>query len=727
MKKQHSKKLIFILCLTAIFLLMLTIATYADTTDKGPKTVMFPSISDLFKSQSKYMSRWQNYHLDLKETGIFKGFIMVAVNAAANGLFYLLTGITYLLIIVVYYAFKISFVTLLSPAINAITMSLKKNIYDELAGVFISMLVIFYIAKIIREQKTQVWVAIIQTIVIIALATQFMLYPAKTLKSIEDFSQGASQTILTSTFEATNSGSPDSAVAAACDNIWVMFVHTPWEMLEFGDGDTKYVKEHEDDILSKAPSSDERQKYVNDLAKDGIHFMPDWALDRFVMIILYSIPMLVQVFIIGVLALLMLMYEALFVLIVLAAPFVFLISLIPWLGFRTLRNYFSKLIGYGSMKIILSFFIAVLFSIDTSLFTISNKQYGWYLVLLLQLIVAVGIYWKRSELLSFISNIGAPHELPGAIDRQMRKGVDVEKYIKHISNMRYNRADNANSNKSDANYGTENKNNLKENFSSTSTKTKGSSNSYDEPHEYGNEKRDDHTRQDNSLFDFDLDNANSNNKLSMRELIKLAEEILENQYETSKLKSEEKSMRSNKDPEYSYFVKTVMNREKMNLPKFEESEKMAVARQAKRIVDAGGNPREMFTEQQQSNNEVQRPEKVIISDNGSNEEVSKKEMEEVKVENSRYELDKDFSNNFDVKQGSYDMKAIIDTYGENNVKYVIDEMKKMEVSQHNINKPINYLIESLKNNKNDSENLTRLKINEVPEATMNSTNLDEKK
>ena len=44
---------------------------------------------------------------------------------------------------------------------------------------------IFYVTKIIRDQKTQVWMAILQTIAIVSISTFFLATPTKFLNAID--------------------------------------------------------------------------------------------------------------------------------------------------------------------------------------------------------------------------------------------------------------------------------------------------------------------------------------------------------------------------------------------------------------------------------------------------------------------------------------------------------------------------------------------------------------
>lgn len=800
--KQHKK-----IFLTILFVFIFTIVSpmcIARAEDDNPTRAMFPSIKTLFNGQndSKYLEKYRdNYYLDLKESGVFKSFDLNILNTIANGVFKMEAILSYVVIIVVFYAFELNLYDIFSPFLNTVTQSFKTGIFDELALACISLLGIFYVIKMVRDQKTQVWIAIIQTITIIVISMWFLNNPAGVLKGVNDFSLGISHSILDGTYKSTNNGeSSDSATIAVSNNLWQMFVHKPWQLLEFGN--TELAEKHEDKILSLAPGSKERQTYINDIAKDGTHFQPGWGLDRLVIVLLYFIIFIVMAAVILLFSALMLVYEILTIVIAMFGVFVFLIALVPWWGMRTLREWFSKILGYSCMKIALSFFLAVSFSFMLATYTLSNK-YSIFVIMLIQVIIIVAIWWKRNSLLelfiSFTTSSRKLHEGPQHINKLVKKDINVERAIRNKfgargvgsnprlaysggygnsggngnsgyggssnvggtggnlsssginsgysngssgnnggssnsgngsyggssspinsgnqgANSSQNGSNNPGSNggsnnggnggSNNSNNGASNNGNQGSNLNSGISSNKGANNSNSQ----GANSNDNSGYDSSNIFGIsDLTNSNKDSS-DLKELLKIAEEILESKYEESKSASEEKADKMNKAPEYSYFVEKVMNREKMNLPRFEEREKLAVVNQIKSVVENGGRIEDLYgstseaNENQASTNKVERPKQVVI-EHDETEEITHNVQIEVESdieagEDYTREFNKEFDKKYDVKF----MENLIKKYGRENVKTILNEMKRIN-STEKINNPAGYMTKSLKNNYINGESI----------------------
>lgn len=191
MKKLHSRGMLIILMIIVMFTVIPT-AYASDSTDStssnvststsDPENAMFSGLNNLFggHNDSKYLTKYRfNYSLDLKKTGFFSDdFIYKVFNVIAIIVFKLIIGITHVLIIIIDLAFEISFVQMFSDAISATTTSLQQNLFADLSIACISLLGIFYVVKIVREQKTQVWVAIIETLIILTFSTFFFNNPS---------------------------------------------------------------------------------------------------------------------------------------------------------------------------------------------------------------------------------------------------------------------------------------------------------------------------------------------------------------------------------------------------------------------------------------------------------------------------------------------------------------------------------------------------------------------
>ncbi|WP_027633434.1 CD3337/EF1877 family mobilome membrane protein [Clostridium hydrogeniformans] len=665
----------------------------------NPKEAMLPSISNLYNyKDNKYFTKFKdNYYLDIKETGMFKAWGGKIFNMLANLIFGLQVILAQIVIAIIYYCFEISFFDIFGSSINSIVSNLQQGIFEELSLLCIGLIGIFYIIKMFRSQRTQVIMAIFQTIFVLVFAFSFFRIPDKMLKGVDDISKGIGHAALEGTFKATNNGKESSsATEAISTNLWLMFVHKPWQIFEFGN--TEFAEKNEDKVLNLAPESEDRQKVIDDIAKDDIHFQPSLGLSRLGLSIIYFLIFLIVAIAIILLCLLMIGYQFLMILFAMFAPIVFLMALIPRFGFNTLKNWVEKVIGYGSMKAVMSLVIAVVFSFMLATYQLSDK-YGLLIVALVQVTCLGMVWYKRSEILEgyFKFTNAARQPNPERINRQLRRDMSIENGFQNWRKRR-NEDDDQSSSKS-SNSKSSNKNSSKSNGTNNQTgvnKNKNTNNG------------DYNTQQETEVMEYNNghEQASENNTKdinnNLRRLLKVAEGILEQRYEKSMNNSEEKAKRMGTDVEYSSWVKRVMNREKMNLPKFEEREKLAVANQIRDIESKGGNLEELISRDALATNNLTRPTKLRTL---SEEKPRNLELPKFKDINET-DMSKSLVDGFNLKYGkNYNsgfMDNLIKEYGQQNVKKVLTDMERIN-GNNTIKNPAGYLTKSLKNNKDNTQ------------------------
>src|SRR5690606_298288 len=98
-----------------------------------------------------------------------------------------------------------------------------------------------------------------------------------------------------------------------------------------------------------------------------------------------------------------LVYQFLFIIFALYAPFAFLMALYPtWSQVAT--NWFKKFVGYQLTKLLLGIFLSVLVTLSQFLYDMAPPEKAGYIwTITMQLILVVGIIWKRKELFSVLS------------------------------------------------------------------------------------------------------------------------------------------------------------------------------------------------------------------------------------------------------------------------------------------------------------------------------------
>jgi hypothetical protein len=708
-----------VICSVLIILFTALIPVTIHAEDTPSSSAFSSSLDDIFNSKNAndHIRYRDNYSLDTIDGSMFSlsDTFQNGLNSFANVLFQVQVVFAYMLITVFYYSFELDIYGMLSDVVNTFMNEMKTSIFDELSLIAILILGLFFIVKVIQNQKTQVWVAIIQTALIVAIALYFFSNPMQILKQVDNGSKAISKSVLAGTFKANNSGaSPESAVMAAVDNIWSAYVHQPWEMLEFGNMDM--AEREEDKILSLPPGSKERKEYIKKLAEDEKHFTPDWGVKRLGLQIAYAIPLILIFAVIAIMCFFMISYQVLTILFTLLGAFVLVMALIPFFGMKILQNWAAKIIGFASIKVIICFCIGVMLAFMTAIFKLSD-QYGWILTLLLVVIIVLSIIWKREALLELFTLIRLTPQNPSMINKQLRKDANVESRINNfmgsgMSGFRKGKTGNPDEKKSkseskktadtsekikaeessEAGDGTK-KRKAKKSVSSGDKSRSGqpyigsSGSSTNTDASYSgilNEMNDDQT-EDNNNF---------------RQLMKKAEEILQKQYEISKLEAENKADKLQKEPEYSSFVRKADTREALGAPKFEQREIIAVANNLQKIVDAGGSPEELLSrnETSKSPEAESRPKDVIgLVVNGQQQSIDRGEAYKIIVQDAAKEYSGEFNKDYNKSYDDKFFEGLIQRYGQQNVRQILNRMKEVREKEGNIKNPAGYLTQSLKN------------------------------
>lgn len=671
MRLRQAKKIILMILVAISFIIVSPIVA-ASAEESSPGSEMIPDLNKLyeFNDNNKYFTEYKdNYSLDMEKTGIFDGLIGKGFNALANGIFALQVLFVKVLNILIFYTFELSIFDIFKDAINTITGNLQESIFNQFMYLAIALSCLMYIVKLVKSQRTQVWTGILKTVIVAGLAFAFFRNPVVILDSTDKISKSISQVTLDGVFKATNDGhASSSATEAMATNLWVMFVHKPWECYEFGN--VTYAESKEDDILTKEPESDERQKVVDDIAKDGVYFKSKMGFSRLPLSIVYFIVFLVLAVVVGGLCVLTIGYQFLMMLFALFAPIVFVIALIPSFGFNTLKNWSTKVLGYASMKIVMSLILAIVFSFMLSCYQLTGT-YGLLVVALIQATILIIVWIKREEIVKGLLKVTAAARQPSVVGMgRFRQDVSIESNIQNAMLRRKNKKEDPYNNSGNSGSNDDSKK-VKNKFNKDYSSYKNATN-----RALGND-----------------DKLNSN----LIALRRIAEEILEDRYKNSKADSEKKAEAAGKEKdeiEYTPWVTQVMGREKMGLPKFEEREKEALINQIKTIQKNGGNVDELVSGDGFDNKDkVVRPKAIepqkqklnIVDRNKTDEEASS-------------EYIKKFNDIFGTKYDTKFMHKLITNYGQKDVGNVISNMKKIN-DKKKIQNPAGYILTSLRQNK----------------------------
>ena len=689
-----------------ILLVILIISLFTGSYGYDPAESAFPKVDEVFgsKNNSPYITDYQyNYYLDMREMGAVERLkhIEASFNGMANLLFTLQTYFARLLIIIIYYSYEIDLYGLFSTLIEAVFAEMKVAFFDELSLMAIVLLGIYYLVKTISDQKTQVWVAILQTVLILALALAVFHNPTGMLKRIDDFSKDMSRSVLAGTYKATHQGSsPQSAVIAASNDIWMMYVHKPWQILQFGSIEIAEREQHR--ILALAPGSKERQTVIEELAKDGKLFSPDWGIKRVGFMMLYMLPMLVMGVIIGALALLILGYQFLTIFFTLGGIFVFIMALIPFFGPRLINNWAAKVIANGFIKVLISFVLAIIFATNAALFSLIGA-YGWFVVLILQILIIVVIVWKRKDFVELFTNMRK--SVQNGNVRPARKDINLESRLnRYTEQISFRKRGAKYSNNTDFD----------------EVETPAGTRLYKRTDSF---KRDEEQPSINQAVgkpdmvspellndaievrlanDGEITHMNDN----LRSLIRKAEELLERKFDDEKGEAEERAEKLGKEPEYSPFVRRVQTREELGAQRFDKREVSAVAKSIQIAQQSGGTVDDVYTGMRRvEEQKADRPknlESIKLDISGGSLDLDKNEAYQILEKQTASENADEFNQRYNKQYDKAFFDELFKKYGQENVRVMLDRMKEVEDRDGAmIQNPAGYLTTSLKNNHRD--------------------------
>jgi len=692
----------------AVILLIISIFTlFTGSYAYDPAEGAFPKIDEVFGSQnnSPYLTKYiNNYYLDMREMGAIERIQKMegAFNGIANLLFTLQAYLARMLIIVVYYAYEIDVYSIFSGLIDSVFKEMKLALFDELSMVAIVLLGIYYLTKIIADQKTQVWVAILQTVFILVLALALFNNPTGMLKRIDEYSKDMSRSVLAGTYKATNQGhTPKSAVIAASNDIWIMFVHKPWQILEFGS--IEIAEREQDKILSLAPGSKERQAIIDELAKDGKLFSPDWGIKRTGFMLLYMLPMFVMGVIIGALALLIIGYQFLAMFFTLMGIFVFILALVPFFGPRIINNWASKIIANGFIKVLISFILALIFAVNAALFNLIGV-YGWFVILMLQIAMILMIVWKKNDFVELFTSMRRAVQT-GNMQKPMKKDINLEsrlnKYSDQISFRRRSSkySDNNEFEEVETPSGARQ---FKRVTDPGSVDGQGLTTSNTRASELSNSDSIINGIEVRVAQVGEITHMNDN----LKALIRKAEELLERKFDDEKQEAEEHSNKLRKEPEYSSFVKRVQTREELGAPRFENREISAVAKSIQIAQRAGGTADDVYMGMRTKEiQEIERPkslESIKVDVSGENVDLDKQEAYKILERQYSGEYADEFNQHYNKQYDKAFFEELFKKYGQENVRTMLDRMKDIEEREdHMIQNPAGYLTTALKKNQRD--------------------------
>lgn len=294
-------------------------------------------------------------------------------------------------------AFELSIIDSLADVIGETIKKMQTGLWDAFILLVISIVGAFlgYKGIIQREMNTAVG-SMITFLIIFVISLYWMNDAGNILKKANQVSSDLSQEVLAIGTSIIAEDENKSAVVRASEQMYDIMIYKPYMYLQFG---TFNVPENDASVVLDKPVDDEeRQQFVERQAKDNKMMTPEGLPDRAVFLLLISIANLIIGVILLVFSALIVWFQLMFVILAFFAPFILMVALIPSWQFVA-RNYFLKLLGAISMKVVYAAMLAVLFTISAVLYKVAGDgQMGYLMTVLLQIVLCIGMMGKRNDL-----------------------------------------------------------------------------------------------------------------------------------------------------------------------------------------------------------------------------------------------------------------------------------------------------------------------------------------
>lgn len=389
-------------------------------------SIQNPTDFENLSGDAEYLKEdWrENYYLDIEELGILDAGKGV-MNDIANVLWQVIRFLAFIVVSVFYYAMQFDVSSMFSSQIGAIQEALNNSIFSPLFMLAFCGTALILIKRLIKRDMMGAIGDLAKVIGILILSILVVRHSSVVLSYATNITKGVSVDALTGINQEMGISGVGSFAADAAGVLWVNMVHEPWKCLEFGETASPTSDDIEK-ILTKTPGSEERaeviKQYIEEHEGNGKqNFNKNIGVGRIGFLIVYLIPFIIKAGIYLLVALIQLAFQALAIGLVVLAPIVLLIALVP--GYENMiPSWARKILENQVSIIIITFFLGILVKFDQLLFDMS-AAYGWLMVLIFQIAIEVGLFLGRHKILAMLGGIQRGISVPTyARTRMMRSG-----------------------------------------------------------------------------------------------------------------------------------------------------------------------------------------------------------------------------------------------------------------------------------------------------------------
>ncbi len=397
-------------------MLTLSVPVYAASGAINTNITRFQNLS----GDAYYINCANGYSLDMEETGLLESGDAI-IHSIANIIFAFIKWVGQIVTTLFYFCMDFDLTNLFGNEINVIQNTLNSGIFEPMFIIGFCGCAVILLKKMMKRDLMGAYGEILKVIGIFVLSLLVVRDSATVLSMTTNITKSISTQALVGMQD--NGHITDTATYAAncAGTLWVNLVHQPWEFIEFGNDpvDENFVRLALTDN-TYAPNSVNREAYI-DAYTTGNAFSKERSGERAAFMILYLFPFLLKSAIYIVMAIISIAFQLISVFFVILAPVVLILAMFP--GYEgILTSWLKKILESQLSILIMSFVIGLLIKVDDMLYTNCSGQWGWLIVMVVQVGLALAIVLKRDALLGALSKVQKAAANPYYANAMLRNG-----------------------------------------------------------------------------------------------------------------------------------------------------------------------------------------------------------------------------------------------------------------------------------------------------------------
>lgn len=356
------------------------------------------------------------YTLDIEETGLFDTGYSI-INSIANMLFSFIKWLGRATTSLFYFCMTLDIAELFQDEINTIQEALNSGIFQPLFVLAFCFTALVLLKKFMKRDLVGAYGQIAKVIFLVVLS----IFVVRDSSTVLSYATGITKSISTAALTGVNNQSSTGNFGAdSAGVLWINLIHQPWITIQFGSDQgieeeiTKFMNPNadRDELVKKYMEVEGRSAFNKKRAGEKVGFM-----------FLYLIPFLMKCVIYIVISMIQLVFQLLGVFYILLAPVILILSMIP--GYDGLLGSWVRKILESQLSIlVITFLMGLLIKFDGLLYA-KATEFGWLVVMLIQVVVAIGVVLKRDAIFGALSKMQRGISNPGYAMAAIRRSGDI--------------------------------------------------------------------------------------------------------------------------------------------------------------------------------------------------------------------------------------------------------------------------------------------------------------